>query len=130
MCHFRSSLAVKLMNIWASSWRRNSHSATQRSTTNMPGNMEIALIPPLVCKSQFQSRKDMYMCPRTDPQLYLFFGLGYKLAFNYLKAKRHVDAIDVCHKVCSKFLLIIKQSLLSFYSSLFRFWLLIQITQV
>lgn len=24
---------------------------------------------------------------------------GYKLAFNYLKAKRHVDAIDVCHKV-------------------------------
>ncbi|XP_048050611.1 tetratricopeptide repeat protein 21B isoform X1 [Megalobrama amblycephala] len=25
--------------------------------------------------------------------------VGYKLAFNYLKAKRHVDAIDVCHKV-------------------------------
>lgn len=24
---------------------------------------------------------------------------GYKLAFNYLKGKRHVDAIDVCHKV-------------------------------
>lgn len=28
-----------------------------------------------------------------------FFISGYKLAFNYLKAKRHVDAIDVCHKV-------------------------------
>lgn len=27
------------------------------------------------------------------------FVSGYKLAFNYLKAKRHVDAIDVCHKV-------------------------------
>lgn len=27
------------------------------------------------------------------------FNSGYKLAFNYLKAKRHVDAIDVCHKV-------------------------------
>lgn len=26
-------------------------------------------------------------------------GIGYKLAFNYLKAKRYVDAIDVCHKV-------------------------------
>ena len=26
-------------------------------------------------------------------------GYSYKLAFNYLKAKRHVDAIDVCHKV-------------------------------
>ncbi|CAB4014116.1 Tetratricopeptide repeat 21B [Paramuricea clavata] len=26
-------------------------------------------------------------------------GIGYKLAFNYLKAKRFVDAIDVCHKV-------------------------------
>ncbi|XP_051938739.1 tetratricopeptide repeat protein 21B isoform X1 [Hippocampus zosterae] len=25
--------------------------------------------------------------------------IGYKLAFNYLKAKRHFDAIDVCHKV-------------------------------
>ncbi|KAM4626732.1 tetratricopeptide repeat protein 21B [Discoglossus pictus] len=25
--------------------------------------------------------------------------VGYKLAFNYLKAKRYVDAIDVCHKV-------------------------------
>ena len=24
---------------------------------------------------------------------------GYRLAFNYLKAKRLVDAIDVCHKV-------------------------------
>uniref|UniRef100_A0A671XG31 Tetratricopeptide repeat domain 21B n=1 Tax=Sparus aurata TaxID=8175 RepID=A0A671XG31_SPAAU len=30
---------------------------------------------------------------RTNPTI------GYKLAFNYLKAKRHVDAIDVCHKV-------------------------------
>ncbi|KAL5032124.1 hypothetical protein BDV3_000718 [Batrachochytrium dendrobatidis] len=26
-------------------------------------------------------------------------GIGFKLAFNYLKAKRYVDAIDVCHKV-------------------------------
>ena len=25
--------------------------------------------------------------------------LGYRLAFNYLKAKRYVEAIDVCHKV-------------------------------
>ncbi|XP_072020597.1 tetratricopeptide repeat protein 21B-like isoform X2 [Amphiura filiformis] len=25
--------------------------------------------------------------------------IGYKLAFNYMKAKRYVDAIDVCHKV-------------------------------
>jgi len=28
--------------------------------------------------------------------------VGYKLAFNYLKAKRYVEAIDVCHKVLSK----------------------------
>jgi len=27
--------------------------------------------------------------------------IGYKLAFNYLKAKRYLEAIDVCHKVCS-----------------------------
>ena len=25
--------------------------------------------------------------------------IGYKLAFNYLKAKRYVDAIDICHCV-------------------------------
>merc|ERR1711988_1483744 len=25
--------------------------------------------------------------------------VGYKLSFNYLKAKKYVDAIDVCHKV-------------------------------
>jgi tetratricopeptide repeat protein 21B len=29
--------------------------------------------------------------------------VGYKLAFNYLKAKRYVDAIDVCHKVIKAF---------------------------
>lgn len=28
--------------------------------------------------------------------------IGYKLAFNYLKAKRYVEAIDVCHKVLEK----------------------------
>ena len=27
----------------------------------------------------------------------------YKLAFNYLKAKRHIDAISVCHKVLSNY---------------------------
>jgi tetratricopeptide repeat protein 21B len=29
--------------------------------------------------------------------------MGYKLAFNYLKAKRYTDAIDVCHIVIGKF---------------------------
>ncbi|CAG7836405.1 unnamed protein product [Allacma fusca] len=28
--------------------------------------------------------------------------LGYKLGFNYLKAKRYTDAIDVCHVVLGK----------------------------
>merc|ERR1719378_1938513 len=28
--------------------------------------------------------------------------IGYRLGFNYLKAKRFVDAIDVCHKVLGK----------------------------
>ena len=27
---------------------------------------------------------------------------GYKLAFNHLKAKKYVEAIDVCHKVLEK----------------------------
>jgi tetratricopeptide repeat protein 21B len=29
--------------------------------------------------------------------------VGYRLAFNYLKAKRHVEAINVCHKVLAQF---------------------------
>lgn len=29
--------------------------------------------------------------------------IGYKLAFNYLKAKKYVDAINVCHKVLKQF---------------------------
>ena len=28
--------------------------------------------------------------------------VGYKLAFNYLKAHRYIDAIDVCHRVLNK----------------------------
>ena len=29
--------------------------------------------------------------------------IGYKLAFNYMKAKRFVDAIDVCHDILEKY---------------------------
>ena len=29
--------------------------------------------------------------------------VGYKLSFNYLKAKKYVEAIDVCHKVLEHF---------------------------
>ena len=29
--------------------------------------------------------------------------VGYKLSFNYLKAKKYVEAIDVCHKVLHQF---------------------------
>jgi hypothetical protein len=28
--------------------------------------------------------------------------IGYKLGFNYMKAKRYADAIDVCHAVLEK----------------------------
>lgn len=31
-----------------------------------------------------------------------FVLVGFKLAFNYLKAKWYVDAIDVCHQVLDK----------------------------
>ena len=29
--------------------------------------------------------------------------IGYKLAFNYMKAKRYTDAIDVCHDILEKY---------------------------
>jgi len=32
----------------------------------------------------------------------LFAPIGYKLGFNFLKAKRYTDAIDVCHIVLAK----------------------------
>lgn len=35
--------------------------------------------------------------------LHLPHQVGYKLAFNYLKAKRFVEAVDVCHKVIKAF---------------------------
>ncbi len=34
---------------------------------------------------------------RSDPTV------GYKLAFNYMKAKRFTDAIDVCHSILEKY---------------------------
>lgn len=43
--------------------------------------------------------------------------LGYRLAFNYLKAKRLVDAIDVCHKVLLCSLTHFFSILLYFYST-------------
>ena len=44
--------------------------------------------------------------------------LGYRLAFNYLKAKRLVDAIDVCHKV-------LLCCLTHFFSILFYFYIVL-----
>lgn len=35
----------------------------------------------------------------TTNALFVIIISGYKLAFNYLKAKKYIDAIDVCHKV-------------------------------
>ena len=29
--------------------------------------------------------------------------VGYKLSFNYFKAKKYVEAIDVCHKVLQQY---------------------------
>ena len=29
--------------------------------------------------------------------------VGYRLSFNYLKAKKYVEAIDVCHKVLTQY---------------------------
>ncbi len=29
--------------------------------------------------------------------------VGFKLAFNYLKASRFVDAVDICHKVLARY---------------------------
>lgn len=41
----------------------------------------------------------MAVIQRMPPKPISFYYTGFRLAFNYLKAKRLVDAIDVCHKV-------------------------------
>lgn len=62
----------------------------------------------------------------------LFVISGYKLAFNYLKAKKYIDAIDVCHKVsvCSsdRDISLFFLSLYLIFLSCQRFWPLIRIT--
>lgn len=40
--------------------------------------------------------------PKALPwQKYIFLA-GYKLAFNYMKAKRHIEAINISHKVLAQ----------------------------
>ena len=51
--------------------------------------------------SKFQEASDNYelawnYCYQNDP------AIGYKLAYNYLKAKKYIEAIDVCHAVLDK----------------------------
>lgn len=75
----------------------------QHLTMNWLGNMEIGQTQLLVC--QPTSRPVLFIRTKGIKRIIFltytvcFFMSGYKLAFNYLKAKRHVDAIDVCHKV-------------------------------
>lgn len=62
--------------------------------------MEIRKVQLLVC----QAKSDVKFYSHELRESYIYnikclFHLGYKLAFNYLKAKRYVEAIDVCHKV-------------------------------
>lgn len=47
-CPFFHSHAVKLMNIWATLWKKSRHSVMQHSTMNWLGNMEIGLTQLLV----------------------------------------------------------------------------------
>ena len=41
-------------------------------------------------------------CLFTFSKALFYFSVGYRLAFNYMKAKRFTDAIDVCHEVLEK----------------------------
>lgn len=60
-------------------------------------NPTIGLSPKLSSDSVYRDSDNSEMSNISECFFILFS--GYKLAFNYLKAKRHVDAIDVCHKV-------------------------------
>lgn len=102
------------MSTWASSWRKSSHTRMQQPTTSWPGSTVIRPTPPLVrhrpryagatalilepksCILAVQGARGLqitraYPPPPPPP--------GFKLAFNYLKDKKFVDAIEVCHSV-------------------------------
>ena len=88
------------MNIWVLSWRKNPLTKMQHNIMKWLGNSAIKPILQ-VCYTNF-----FISCLSTFTKtifLFLFYFLvGYRLAFNYMKAKRFTDAIDVCHEVLEK----------------------------
>lgn len=98
---------------------------------NRLGNMEIRIMQLLVC--HFKSHISLSLLSKTcTTNAFFFINIsGYKLAFNYLKAKKYIDAIDVCHKVTGRSS-VMSHSLLSLSLiclSHHRFWPLIPITR-
>lgn len=111
---FPRSLAAGPMSTWVSSWRKSSHTRTQPPTMSWPGSTVIRPTLPLV---RPRPRYAGATAPILEPESCILAvqgaqGLpshqsaphpypctGFKLAFNYLKDKKFVDAIEVCHSV-------------------------------
>lgn len=117
LTHCLCSPAARPTSTWASSWRRSNPTRMQPPTTSWPGSTAImptlpsvrqpapahvgaggswAEEPPPCCGTQRGSQ-----VVRAPPTLYILPAsrTGFKLAFNYLKDKRFVEAIEVCHNV-------------------------------
>jgi len=83
-----SSLVTKPGNILATSLRKNKHFKMLHITMRVHGSIATKLAPTLVTHYTYNHHHyNSIIC------------VGYKLAFNYLKAKRLIEAIDICHVV-------------------------------
>lgn len=101
---FYNSPAARRTSTWVTLWRRSSRSEMLPWIMNWPGSTAIKPTP-LSVRLKPLRRSVVCVCVCAHPSLTSASCRlpGYKLAFNYLKAKRHVDAIDVCHKVSMQF---------------------------
>ena len=89
------------MNIWVLSWRKNPLTKMQHNIMKWLGNLAIKPIL-LVCFISLQSLSSVCLHILKQFLFLFYFLVGYRLAFNYMKAKRFTDAIDVCHEVLEK----------------------------
>ena len=81
---------------WGSSVRGSKRTETLPPTTREPGNTATGQIQPSV-------KEDLNNHSLSITQIIsLSLCEGYRLAFNYLKARRLVEAIDVCHSVLER----------------------------
>ena len=87
------------MNIWVLSWRKNPLTKMRHNIMKWLGNLAIK---PILQVCYYFTTFLSAVCLHLLKHFVFSILVGYRLAFNYMKAKRFTDAIDVCHEVLEK----------------------------